>query len=166
MKIDKKGQISVELLLLIAITIIVIISLSITINNTNELNKAMASARTGAIEGATINGLAIYPKESYEDYENSSQNSIMHTKNIKIIKIEKTIQDKDVFNKTRIQLKIYASSPDLKTKQDKESTGDRINYNARKSISTSFNSENISNKLYNPSFTPHYSFTTTNVQWV
>lgn len=166
MKIDKKGQISVELLLLITITIIVIISLSITINNTNELNKAMASARTGAIEGATINGLAIYPKESYEDYEDSSQNSIMHTKNIKIIKIEKTIKEKDVFNKTRIQLKIYASSPDLKTKKDKELTGDRINYNARKSISKSFNSENISNKLYNPSFTPHYSFTTTNVQWV
>ena len=63
MKIDKKGQISVELLLLIAIIIIITITLSITIANENELNKAMASARNGAIEGATINGLAIYPKE-------------------------------------------------------------------------------------------------------
>lgn len=166
MKIDKKGQISVELLLLIAIIIIITITLSITIANENELNKAMASARNGAIEGATINGLAIYPKESYEEYENSSHHSIMNSNNIKIIKIEKTIQDKDVYNKTRIQLKIYASSLDLKTKQDKESAGDRINYNARKSISNSFNIGNISNKLYNPSFTPHYSFTTTNVQWV
>lgn len=166
MNFDNNGQISVELLLLIGITIIIVISLSNIINTENELNKAMISAENGAYEGISINSLAIYPEETFEEYMNKSQEQLTHTKNIKIIKIDKKIQKTDKYNKTRIQLKVYASSPDINSKEDKESTGDRINYNIRKCISESFNSENLSNALYNPSFTPHYSFTTANVQWI
>lgn len=165
-KKDNKGQISVELLLLISIIIIIIIGVSITLNNEIELTKAMASARQGATEGASINGLAIYPKESYEEYANKNLDSMTHSKTIQIIKIDKKIMDKDSLNKTRIQLKIYAYSPDIKTTEEKETAGDRINYNVRKSISTSFNTQNLSNALFNPSYTPHYSFTTANVGWV
>ena len=104
---DNKGQISVELLLLISIIIIIIIGVSITLTNETELTKAMASARQGATEGASINGLAIYPKESYDEYMDKNLDSMTHTKNIKIIKIDKKVQDKDALNKTRIQLKIY-----------------------------------------------------------
>ena len=68
MKIDNKGQISVELLLLISFALISAILLANAVIDTNELNVVMASARNGAFEGISSNGLAIYPKESYENY--------------------------------------------------------------------------------------------------
>lgn len=167
MKMDKKGQITVELLLLISFTLITAIILANVALDTNELNVAMTSARNGAFEGVSSNGLAIYPKESYDNYsKDPKKQSLMRMKNIKIVKITQSIKGKDNFNRTRIQLKIYASSPDVKTKEEKESVGDRINYNVRKSIANSFKTENITNKLFNPAFSNKYSFTTANVVWV
>ena len=167
MKMDKKGQITVELLLLISFTLITAIILANVVFDTNELNVAMISARNGAFEGVSSNGLAIYPKESYDNYsKDPKKQSLMRMKNIKIVKITQSIKGKDNFNRTRIQLKIYASSPDVKTKEEKESVGDRINYNVRKSIANSFKTENITNKLFNPAFSNKYSFTTANVVWV
>ena len=165
--LDKKGQLTVELLLLISFALIAAIILANAIMDTNELNIAMISARNGAFEGISSSGLAIYPKESYENYsKDPKKQSLMKTKNIKIVKITQSIKGKDTFNKTRIQLKIYASSPNVKTKEEKESAGDRINYNVRKNIANSFKTENISNKLFNPAFSNKYSFTTANVVWV
>ena len=167
MRMDKKGQITVELLLIISFTLIAMIILANMIIDSNELNIAMASARNGAFEGASSNGLAIYPKESYENYsKDSKKQSLMNVKDIKIINISQSIKGKDTFNRTRIQLKIYASSPTIKTKEEKESMGDRINYSVRKSITNSFKTENISNKLFNPAYSNKYSFTTANVVWV
>ena len=159
---DEKGQITVELLLLISFTLITAIILANVVFDTNELNVAMISARNGAFEGISSNGLAIYPKESYDNYsKDPKKQSLMRMKSIKIVKITQSIKGKDNFNRTRIQLKIYASSPDVKT-----SVGDRINYNVRKSIANSFKTENITNKLFNPAFSNKYSFTTANVVWV
>ena len=167
MKMDEKGQITVELLLLISFTLITAIILANVVFDTNELNVAMTSARNGAFEGVSSNGLAIYPKESYDNYsKDPKKQSLMRMKNIKIVKITQSIKGKDNFNRTRIQLKIYASSPDVKTKEEKESVGDRINYNVRKSIANSFKTEYITNKLFNPAFSNKYSFTTANVVWV
>ena len=167
MKMDTKGQITVELLLLISFAIISAILLANAIIDANELNVAMASARDGAFEGISSNGLAIYPKESYDNYSKDfKKQPLLREKNIKIVKINQTIKGHDNFNRTRIQLKIYASSPDVKTKEEKEAIGDRINYNVRKSITQSFKSENITNKLFNPAFSNKYSFTTANVVWV
>ena len=167
MKIDKKGQITVELLLLISFALITAILLANAIIDANELNVAMASAREGAFEGISSNGLAIYPKESYDNYSKDiKKQPLLREKSIKIISINQTIKGKDNFNRTRIQLKIYASSPDVRTKEQKEAVGDRINYNVRKSITESFKSENITNKLFNPAISNKYSFTTANVVWV
>ena len=167
MKIDKKGQITVELLLLISFALITAIVLANVVVESNELNMAMASARNGAYEGTFSNELAIYPKETYGNYsKDPKKQSLMREKNIKIVKISQTVKGKDNFNRTRIQLKIYASSPDIKTKEEKESAGDRINYNVRRSITNSFETENITNKLFNPAFSNEYSFTTANVVWV
>ena len=167
MKIDKKGQITVELLLLISFALITAILLANAIIDANELNVAMASAREGAFEGISSNGLAIYPKESYDNYsKDTKKQPLLREKSIKIIKINQTIKGKDNFNRTRIQLKIYASSPDVRTKEEEEAVGDRINYNVRKSITESFKSENITNKLFNPAISNKYSFTTANVVWV
>ena len=167
MKMDTKGQISVELLLLISFSLISAILLANAIIDANELNVAMASARDGAFEGISSNGLAIYPKESYDNYSKDfRKQSLLREKNIKIVNISQSIKGKDSFNRTRIQLKIYASSPNVKTKEEKEAVGDRINYYVRKSITQSFKSENITNKLFNPAFSNKYSFTTANVVWV
>ena len=167
MKIDEKGQITVELLLLISFALITTIMLANAIMDSNELNIAMASARNGSFEGISSSGLAIYPKESYDNYsKDPKKQSLMREKNINIVKISQTIKGKDNFNRTRIQLKIYASSPNIKTKEEKESIGDRINYNVRKSITKSFKTENITNRLFNPAFSNKYSFTTANVVWV
>ena len=167
MKMDTKGQITVELLLLISFALISAILLANAIIDANELNVAMASARDGAFEGISSNGLAIYPKESYDNYSKDfKKQPLLREKNIKIVKINQTIKGHDNFNRNRIQLKIYASSPDVKTKEEKEAIGDRINYNVRKSITQSFKSENITNKLFNPAFSNKYSFTTANVVWV
>lgn len=167
MKIDRKGQITVELLLLISFALITTILLANLIMDSNELNIAMASARNGAIEGTSSSGLAIYPKESYDNYsKDPKKQSLMRMKNIKIIKISPSIKGQDNFNRTRIQLKVYASSPNVKTKEERESVGDRINFNIRKSITNSFRTENITNRLFNPAFSNKYSFTTANVVWV
>ena len=167
MKIDNKGQISVELLLLISFALISAILLANAVIDANELNVVMASARNGAFEGISSNGLAIYPKESYENYSKDfKKQTLLREKNIKIVKISQSVKGKDNFNRTRIQLKIYASSPEVKTKEEKEAVGDRINYNVRKSITQSFRSENITNKLFNPAISNKYSFTTANVVWV
>ena len=167
MKTDEKGQITVELLLLISFTLISAMILANVILDSNELNIAMDSARNGAYEGTFSNELAIYPKESYDNYsKDPKKQSLMREKNIKIVQIIQTDKGKDNFNRTRIQLKIYASSPDIKTKEEKESAGDRINFNVRRSITKSFKTENITNKLFNPAFSNKYSFTTANVVWV
>jgi hypothetical protein len=44
--------------------------------------------------------------------------------------------------------------------------GDRINFNARKSIAQSFKTEKLTNALYNPVFSPKYVFTTADVKWI
>lgn len=167
MKIDNEGQMTVELLLLISFTLITAIILANAIMDSNELNIAMASARNGAFEGASSSGLAIFPKESYDNYSKDlKKQTLMNTKDIKIVKITQSVKGKDTFNRTRIQVKVYASSPSIKTKEEKESMGDRINYNVRKSITNSFKTENITNKLFNPALSNKYSFTTANVVWV
>ena len=107
MKRDKKGQITVELLLLISFALITTIILANVVLDSNELNIAMASARNGAYEGTFSNELAIYPKESYDNYsKDPKKQSLLREKNIKIVKISQTIKGKDNFNRTRIQRNI------------------------------------------------------------
>ena len=167
MELDNKGQITVELILILSFILIIIISITSIAGSANELNMAMLAAEQGTLNGASGNGLAIFPQEAYKNYSsNIDKQGILNPKNIHIINIKKTEKGKDALNKTRIQLKVYASCPNIPTREEKESIGDRINYNMRKSIVKSFKSENISNKLYNPAFSDSYSFTTANVEWV
>ena len=164
---DNKGQITVELILILSFIIIIIISITNIAGSANELNIAMIAAEEGASEGVSSNGLAIFPQDTYKNYSsNIEKQGILNAKDIRIINIKRTVKGKDAFNKTRIQLKVYASCPNIQTREEKESIGDRINYNMRKSIVKSFKSENISNKLYNPAYSDNYSFTTANVEWV
>ena len=96
MKIDKKGQMTVELILLVSFAIVTAMILANTVMDSNELNIAMESARNGAYEGISSNGLAIYPKESFDNYSTDpKKQSMMRQNSIKIVKITETYKGKD-----------------------------------------------------------------------
>jgi uncharacterized protein (UPF0333 family) len=160
---EENGQLSVEYLLLISFVMIGVIGISIILDE-NELNTIISSARVGVDEGIAIDGLSVYPKETFDNYLLKNP-QLTYPQNIKILKIVKTDMGFDqVHSKKRIQLKVYVSSPCLKS-SDRNSAGDRINFNIRKTISTTFKSENYSNSLYNPCFSNNYIITTGDVQW-
>ncbi len=165
-KKDFKGQITTEYLLFAGFTLILVLFLLSYLGDENELNVAMSAARSGALEGIIMDDLAIYPEKSFKEYE-ITKKRLIGTSNIKIIKIETQNQGyDDRYGKVKIQLKVYASCYSLTKKVDKDSLGDRINYNVRKSISNCFGTENICNDLYNPAFSDNYFFTTADVKWV
>lgn len=162
---DIKGQLPIEFLLVVGLSIMVLMPLTLSLSDASELNQAMSAARTGALQGAISDSLAIYPKESFRDYTLENQR-LLNPSVVKIIKISYLNQGfHQGYQKTKIQLKIYASAPSVTNKTDRNCLGDRINFNARKKIAESFNTENLTNALYNPAFSSKYVFTTTDVQW-
>ncbi|EKQ52902.1 MAG: hypothetical protein B655_1573 [Methanobacterium sp. Maddingley MBC34] len=162
---DNKGQLPIEFLLLVGLSIMVLIPLAISISNAGELNQAMSAARTGALQGAISDGLAIYPYESFKNYT-SEHPRLLNPSGVKIVKINYSNQGfHDGYQKTKIQLRIHASAPNINDKTDRNCLGDRINFNARKKISESFKTENLTNALYNPAFSSKYVFTTADVTW-
>lgn len=164
--IDDKGQISAELLFLFGVLILIVMLSLIFISSQNEMNIAMAAAKHGVLEGVTTSSSAIYPKDTFRDYE-SSKTSLLYPHSVEIINISYTEMGKDInYDKKKIQFKVYAKSSQRFDSKELDSIGDRINYNLRKSIATSFNSTESTNKLYNPVFSPHYVFTTANVKWI
>jgi uncharacterized protein (UPF0333 family) len=163
---DFRGQVTLEYVFLVGITLIITLMFVSYLEEDNELNIAMSAARSGALEGATMDSFAIYPKNSFKEYE-ISKTRLTGTSAIKIIKIEMQNQGyDDRYEKVKIQLKVYAKCPTVTEKVDRDSLGDRINYNVRKSISNSFGTESLSNDLYNPAFSEKFFFTTADVKWI
>ncbi len=162
---DTKGQLPIEFLMLVGLSVIILIPLIISLSDSIELNQAMTAARTGALQGAIYDSLAIYPTESFQDYTVENQR-LLNPSGVKIIKVTYLNQGfHQGYQKTKIQLKIYASALSVNNKTDKNCLGDRINFNARKKIAESFKTENITNTLYNPVFSDRYVFTTADVNW-
>lgn len=162
---DARGQLPIEFLLLVGLSIVILFPLAISITDSAELNQAMSSARSGALEGAISNGFAVYPDESFKNYESGHQR-LLNPSGVKIIKIDYIKEDfNPVYQKTHIQLKIHASAPSVKDKTDRNCLGDRINFYARKKISETFQTENLTNSLFNPAFSNKYEFTTADVCW-
>ena len=96
MELDNKGQITVELILILSFILIIIISITSIAGSANELNMAMLAAEQGALNGASGNGLAIFPQEAYKNYSsNIDKQGILNPKNIHIINIKKTEKGKD-----------------------------------------------------------------------
>ena len=62
---DSRAQISAELLFLFGVLVLVFMISVIFIANQNELNTAMAAARSGAIEGIALTSSGIYPIDTY-----------------------------------------------------------------------------------------------------
>ena len=163
---DSRAQISAELLFLFGVLVLVFMISVIFIANQNELNTAMAAARSGAIEGIALTSSGIYPIDTYREYSNSDMN-ILNPYYVELVNVSYLEMGMDNnYNKKRIQFKVYAKSSKEFNSDELVSIGDRINYNLRKSVAISFNSTDATNKLYNPVFSQHYVFTTANVKWV
>lgn len=163
---DSRAQISAELLFLFGVLVLVFMISVIFIANQNELNTAMAAARSGAIEGIELTSSGIYPIDTYREYSNSDMN-ILNPYCVELVNVSYLEMGMDNnYNKKRIQFKVYAKSSKEFNSDELVSIGDRINYNLRKSVAISFNSTDATNKLYNPVFSQHYVFTTANVKWV
>lgn len=163
---DSRAQISAELLFLFGVLVLVFMISVIFIANQNELNTAMAAARSGAIEGIALTSSGIYPIDTYREYSNSDMN-ILNPYCVELVNVSYLEMGMDNnYNKKRIQFKVYVKSLKEFNSDELVSIGDRINYNLRKSVAISFNSTDATNKLYNPVFSQHYVFTTANVKWV
>jgi len=163
--LDKKGQLPIEFLLVVGFSVLVLMPMALSLSNAGELNQAMSAARAGALQGATSDSLAIYPEDTFRAYQREHQR-LLNPSGVKIVKITYLNQGfNQSYQKTKIQLKIYASAPSVPDKTDRNCLGDRINFQARKKITESFNTENLTNSMYNPAFSQKYMFTTANVQW-
>lgn len=164
LKTDMQGILTIESILLFAALSIVSTIILNEVIDSFELINAMQAARIGAENGIIMNNLAIYPKNSFDDYEETEE--LLKTRNIQIIKIDYTIQEySDKYHRQKIQIKTYAKGPILKA-TNKEKLGERINYNIRKNIGATFHTENLSNIYANPAFSNKYYFTTADVKWV
>jgi len=161
-----KGQITAEYFLIIGFIIPTLILGSYIIGDTLELNMAIAAARDGAIQGANMDELAIYPKDAYYEYE-MGKNVLLQPSSIQIIKIEAINEGYNkTYEKYKIRLTAYAHLKREISSDCKNSLGDRINYNMRKNICITFKTENITNDFYNPAFSYNYMFTTSDVKWI
>ncbi len=161
-----KGQVSLELVLIMGFVILLILGIASFLGKNTELNQAMAVARSGAIQGANVDSFAIYPEETFKNYTVEHQR-LLSLSNVKIIKIDYIDQGfNDKYNKTKIQLRIYASAPSVTDISDRNALGDRVNFYVRKSICESFGTSNQTNDMFNPAFSNRYMFTTTDITWV
>ena len=164
--IDNKGQISAEFLFLFGVLILIVMLSVVFIYDEQELTLAMAAARSGAVEGVGASSSAIYPTDTYRQYSNS-KTSLLYPHSVEIVNVSYTELGYDNgYEKKWIQFKVCAKTSERFDKSELTSIGDRINYNLRKSIAISFNSTPSTNSLYNPVFSPHYVYTTSNVKWV
>jgi hypothetical protein len=163
---DFHGQYVLEYILILGFSILVSLSSLSLVYDINELNTIMASARSGVLLGSEMDGLAIYPPDTFNNYIEKHPRLKSGSKIIFI----KIIYEKDgydpVYKKKKIKLKIYASTRSVYNADDRECMGDRINYYVRRSICKSFNTENLTNIYYNPAFSDNYFITTYNVVWV
>lgn len=163
---DIHGQLTIEFLMILGFSLIITIPLIMGITGSNELNQAMAASRAGALDGSLSDGLAVYPEDVFKDYE-VEHLRLVNPSCVKIIKIDYINQGlSQAYNKTKIQLRIHASAPQVKDKTDRNCLGDRINFYARKKICESFHTENLTNSLFNPAFSNNYVFTTADVRWM
>lgn len=163
---DIRAQMSAEMLFLFGILVIIVILGVVYIAEEQELNLAMAAARSGAIEGASLSSSAIYSDDAYRDYS-AGKTGLLNPYSVKIINVSYTQLGYDTgYDRQKIQFRVYATSSRDFDRAELVSVGDRINFNLRKSLAMSFNSTEATNGLYNPVFSPHYVFTTANVKWV
>ncbi len=166
MQFDDHGQISAEFVMIIGVGIIVSLSIAHTAVEAMELNTFMAAARDGALEGCMMDSMAFYPSEKFKFYKEMHPRLKTCSKLV-VVDIKWFNMGFDTqYQKTKIMIKIYASSSSHLNHGDRVCEGDRINYYVRKNICKAFKTENISNVYCNPAFSDRYVFTCCDVEWI
>jgi len=166
MNMGFRGQLTAEYVITAGFIFIIVYSMVFYIGDANELNQVMSAVRIGAAEGASADSMAIYPDETFKDYQKESP-GLLNPSSVKIVKIDyKNLGFNLTYNKIKIQLQIYASAPSVQDSKYKDCIGGRINFYARKSIAEAFQTQNLSNSVFNPVFSDRYVFTTRDVQWI
>ncbi|MFZ2215913.1 MAG: hypothetical protein WBH62_07030 [Methanothermobacter tenebrarum] len=160
------GQMTGEYILLLGFIILTLIPVSYFLEDNLELDIAIAAARDGAIQGADMNELAVYPWNAYYKYE-TGKAVLLQPSSIQIIKVEAIRKGyNETYRKYKINLIAYAHLERDVSDDCKDSLGDRINYYMRRNICLTFKTENMMNDFYNPAFSYNYMFTTPDVKWV
>lgn len=163
---EDHGQMSAEFVMIMSIIIMISISISYSAVEAIELNTCMISARNGAIEGCMLDGLAVYPTDKIELYDKSHPR-LKSCNRIHFIEMKWYNTGFDTtYQKTKIKIKIYASSSTVMDFKDRACAGDKITYYVRKNICKAFHTENLTNIFYNPAFSDKYCFTTYEVEWI
>lgn len=170
---DPKGQISAEYVLVMGFMLIIVLVFASFLGEQNELNMAMAAARSGAEEGTGACSFAIYDYGTYKNksYE-TKKPTLLNPSSIKIVKINWRIHPKNPnpteYGKTWTwyQLQIYATAPSFYTEADKDSAGGIINYYAIKSIAGVFNTTYLSAGIENRAYGNRYKFSMQDVRWI
>ena len=94
---ENKAQISAEYLFFAGVMILIIIISAVFIYSEQELNIAMAAARSGVNDGIASSSEAIYPKQTYNDYSKSKSDSnnilnfLSNTEHVNKVKINAII---------------------------------------------------------------------------
>lgn len=108
---NHEGQISAEFIMIASLMLLVSCAVAMFIINESELTHIMAAARSGASEGLIADSLAIYSDDAYSDYTNA-HTRLISPSGIKVVNISYENQGfNSLYNRTKIQLKIYASGP-------------------------------------------------------
>jgi hypothetical protein len=164
--VDDLGQISAEFIMIMGIGLIVSIIFIHTCLEAVELNTCMVAVRNGATEGIAMDSLAVYPSEKFDKYTKFHPRLKTCSKLVYIGTRWLNLGYDTKYQKTKILIQIKASASYQMDKDDRDCEGDRINYYVRKNICKAFKTENLTNIYYNPAFSDHYYFTTSNVEWV
>ncbi len=163
---DEKGQLMMELVFLIGVLLVIVVASSSYVLHQNELMMAMSAAREGVNEGISMDSASVFPKDVYKDYKNSKE-GLLTPNSVRLVSINYTNMGFDSnYDKEKIQFNVKVSSDDITDRKERDSAGDRINYNLRKSIALSLRTENLTNSLFNPVFSKHYMYTTSKVKWM
>lgn len=163
---DQHGQMSAEFIMIMGFGIITALIFTQACLEAQELNICMSSARNGITEGIALDSLAVYPSEKFDSYTKNHPRLKTCSGVVYIGTKYSNLGYDNKYQKIKILIQIKVSASFQMNKAERDCEGDRINYYVRKSICKSFKTENLTNVYYNPAFSDHYYFTTSNVEWV
>ena len=163
---DSYGQLSVEYVFILVISMIVIFSTYYIIINENEINVAMEAAKSGANEGALVDGMAVYTNNEY--YTVYLDKKLTHTKYIQIVDISYFYNGfNPQLQRPEIDIQVTALSNTDLTNEEKSRLSQKINTRIRRSIIYTFNTLNYTSApSYDTCYSDNYCFLTKDVIWV
>lgn len=163
---DHHGQMSAEFIMIICFSIVTTLIFVQACLEAQEINSCMTSARTGVTEGIALDSLAVYPSEKFDSYTKFHPRLKTCSRIVYKGTTYLNLGYDSKYQKTKILIHIKASAPYQMDKTERDCEGDRINYYVRRNICKTFKTENLTNVFYNPAFSDHYYFTTSNIEWV